>query len=85
MKTHKVNVEDLQVHIDAINKFNRLALKDIQLYKEGKKINIPSKLLKQFEYTGLANIDLVKQDFWKTAIIIYKRQESAAKRRKKKK
>ncbi len=46
-------------------KINRAKLEDIEIFEKGMKLDIPSKVIDDFKFTGLANIDFILSDFYK--------------------
>ena len=45
------------------SKINRANLHDLEIFEKGMKLNIPKKVLDDFELTGLCNIDFILSDF----------------------
>ena len=44
-------------------KINSVPLKDLELFENGMKLNIPQKVIDEFELTGLSNVDFILSDF----------------------
>ena len=61
----KINIEDIKDLIRKKRRFNRLKLKNIIFYENGKKLNIPPEVIEEWEITGLNNVDFVDVEFWK--------------------
>lgn len=62
-KKIKVEVEEINRLKGLLNDFNALDLKDVDLYENGKKIEIQDSL-KDWKYTGLCNHDFVMNRYW---------------------
>lgn len=45
------------------SKINRANLHDLEFFKNGMKLDIPKKVLDDFELTGLSNVDFILSDF----------------------
>ncbi len=45
------------------SKINRQKLGDIELFENGMKLDIPRKVIDDFEFTGLSNVDFILSDF----------------------
>ena len=60
----RVDLETVEAWDLARRKFNRLDLMEIDFYRDGKKIEIPTEVKDRFQYTGLLNIDFVTSDFF---------------------
>lgn len=43
---------------------NEIPFKEIEWYKDGKKLDFPQKILDDFEFTGLSNTDFVITEFY---------------------
>lgn len=56
----KINIEDIKKHIEFRKKINcNIELDEIEFYEKGKKIEISKKVIKEWNYTGLNNIDFI--------------------------
>ena len=61
----------MQIAIEYINwlteeraKINRMDLDDIEFFENGMKLDIPKKVIEDFEYTGLNNVDFITSRFF---------------------
>lgn len=46
-------------------KINRVALEDIEFFEDGMKLEIPKKIVEDFAFVGLNNIDFILSGFYK--------------------
>ena len=60
-----VSVEYVRAIMEQRANINRIDFRDIELYEKGEKLDIPEKVLSDFEFTGLNNIDFIWSDFYK--------------------
>lgn len=60
-----VSVEYIRALQEQRANINRLNLRDMEFYENGKKLDIPEKVLSDFELMGLNNIDFIWSDFYK--------------------
>lgn len=60
----KVAIEWVQYLMEERAKINHLELCDIEFYEKGVKLDIPEEVIKDFEFTGLNNIDFVWSEFY---------------------
>ena len=67
----KVAIEYIDWIIEERAKINRANLRDIEFYKDGMRIDIPEKILSDFECIGLSNIDLITSGFYKTGFTAF--------------
>ena len=49
----------------ARDKINRVDLKDIVFFEKGERINIPAKIVEDFSFIGLSNMDFITSGFYK--------------------
>lgn len=61
----RVNIEDVRDIEKARSKINRPDFKQIEWYEDGKKLDIDPKILDDYEYTGLNNMDFITSDFFR--------------------
>jgi len=61
----KVTIEYVEQLVKEVRGLNKLDLRDIVFFEDGKKLDIPSEVLASFEFTGLNNIDFVSSGFYK--------------------
>lgn len=63
----KVALEYVEWLMEERSKINRANLYDLEIFEKGMKLNIPKKVLDNFELTGLCNIDFILSDFCKVS------------------
>lgn len=61
----KVDIEKLIEAKKVLTDFNKLDLKDVELYENGIKINLNEEILNEISFTGLNNSDLIIYEFYK--------------------
>ena len=61
----KINIEDIEKNIKYRKKVNKVSLNEIEFYKNNKKINIDPKIIEEFEFVGLNNIDFITTGYYK--------------------
>ncbi len=59
----KVAIEYVHWLMEEKSKINRAALEDVELFENGMKLDIPQKVIDEFGYTGLSNVDFILSDF----------------------
>ena len=64
-------IKRMQKERERINGAN---LKDIEWLKDGEPIEIDHKLIEQFEFTGLSNIDFITSGFYETGFEKYNKE-----------
>jgi hypothetical protein len=62
----KVNIEDIKIYQAFRRAINTVPLEDIDMYENGKKVEIPIEWIKEWTFTGLNNIDFFTEDDYKT-------------------
>ena len=62
----KVNIEDIRKNIEFRKEINSVELTDIDFYENGKKIEVSEKVIDDFRFTGLNNIDFIDIEFYLT-------------------
>lgn len=55
----KVNLTEFEQHMAYRRLINETPLEDIEIYKDGKKIEVDPKLVEDFKYYGLNNTDFI--------------------------
>lgn len=60
----RINIEDVQEHIKFRQMVNHQSLSNIEWYEDGKRIYIDQKVIDDFEYTGLNNIDFIYTEYY---------------------
>jgi len=62
----------MKVNVEAVNRIqrerariNRIALKNLELYEDGKRIKITKKTIDDWNFTGLSVIDFILFKGWK--------------------
>ena len=63
MKT-RVDIEDVLRLQQKQAEINKLEFKDIEWYKNGEKIEIDQKIIDQFDFTGMNNIDFIISGYY---------------------
>ena len=59
---------DIEIALDIQrrrNKINDIEVSDLELYKNGKKIDIDPEKVKQFEFIGLSTMDFIISEYYK--------------------
>ncbi len=66
MKSEKVriDVEDVFQAYEELAKYQRIKLKNMEFYYDGKKVDIPKETIDQWEFIGLTNADLILAHDW---------------------
>lgn len=59
----KIAIEYVEWLMEEKSKINREKLSDIELFENGMKLDIPQKVIDEFVFTGLSNIDFILSDF----------------------
>ena len=59
----KIAIEYVEWLMEEKSKINRQKLGDIELFENGMKLDIPRKVIDDFELTGLSNVDFILSDF----------------------
>ena len=59
----KIAIEYVHWIMEEKSKINRANLHDLELFENGMKLDIPKKVLDDFELTGLSNVDFILSDF----------------------
>ncbi len=59
----KIAIEYVHWLMEERSKINRVGLHDLELFENGMKLDIPKKVLDDFELTGLSNVDFILSDF----------------------
>jgi len=59
----KIAIEYVEWLMEEKSKINRAKLEDIELFENGMKLDIPQKVIDDFDYTGLSNVDFILSDF----------------------
>jgi len=62
----RVDIEHIEYLNKERRKINMAALRDIEFYKNGKRVEISDKIIEDFEFTGLINTDFISTGFYKT-------------------
>ncbi len=55
----KINIEDIEKHMEFRKKINNAELEDIEFYEKGKLVEIGSEFVYDWGFTGLNNIDFI--------------------------
>jgi len=59
----KVTIEYVSWLMEEKSKINRVPLKDLEIFENGMKLDIPRKVIDDFDFTGLSNVDFILSDF----------------------
>jgi len=59
----KIAVEYVKWLMEERSKINRVPLKDLEIFENGMKLDIPRKVIDDFDFTGLSNVDFILSDF----------------------
>ncbi len=65
MKNQKVDIERVRLLNAELAEINKASLDKIDFYEGGVLIKINNKIIKDFKFTGLANVDFIMTDFYK--------------------
>ena len=60
-----VSVSHINYLYDELHKIEKVNLRDINFFEDGKLLEISKKTFDDFEYTGLNNRDFILTDFYK--------------------
>ena len=55
----RIDLEELFMHKEYLDKINRESLDNIEWFKDGKKVNISDMAKNDFMFTGLNNVDFI--------------------------
>ena len=72
---HRLDIEDIIENDIARRGFNGCNLHDVDFYKNGKRIDIPEKIIDDFDCTGLQITDFITSDFYKTGWVNYEKEK----------
>ena len=61
----KIAVEYIKWLTSERQKINKTPLNEIEFYEDGMKVDISKKTIKDFEFTGLNNVDFITSNFYK--------------------
>ncbi len=61
----QIAIEWIEYLIDERAKINLTPLEDIEFFKNGMKLDIPKEVVREFEFTGLNNIDFITTGSYK--------------------
>lgn len=71
IKKINIDVDDMLKLKSDIREFNKLNLKDIEFIYNNKLININQKVLEEWKFIGLSNIDFMEHFDWEKEELIY--------------
>ena len=60
----RIDYEDVWQMLEERSAFNRPEFRDIEFYKDGKRVEIPEAVIDKWEFMGLNNVDFVSSDFF---------------------
>jgi predicted ATP-grasp superfamily ATP-dependent carboligase len=61
----KIDIEHIKYLKSELKKINKTPLEKIKFYEDKKLIKIDKELVKEFKFTGLANVDFIVTGFYK--------------------
>ena len=61
----KIAIEYIEWLASERQKINKTPLDEIEFFKNGMKVDISKKMIEDFEFTGLNNIDFITSGFYK--------------------
>ena len=61
----KVNIEDIHRIVGELKAINKVEMKDIEFYENGKKLDISDKTVGLWKYIGLNNHEFIMSEFYK--------------------
>ncbi len=64
MSKVRIDYEDVFFHHSERIRYNSPDLGDIELYRNGEKIDIPKEMIDHWEFTGMNNIDFILYQDW---------------------
>jgi uncharacterized membrane protein YvbJ len=59
----KVNVEDVKAALQERKRINSPDIRDLEFYKDGKRVQVPEEVIEWFASIGLNNIDFIESYF----------------------
>lgn len=59
----QIAIEYVEWLAEERSKINRVPLEDLEIFENGMKLDIPRKVIDDFELTGLSNVDFILSDF----------------------
>ena len=59
----KVCIEYVSWLMEEKSKINRVPLEDLEIFENGMKLDIPQKVIDDFDFTGLSNVDFILSNF----------------------
>jgi len=62
----RVDIEDILEHYEFRKRINSIPISEIEFYEDLKKVEIDPKLIEQWVYTGLNNLDFITTGFYKS-------------------
>ena len=63
----RVDVERVHALKEELAVINRTPLEEIEVYEDGKRVDIPQDVIDDWKFIGLNNSDFVNMEFWKGA------------------
>ena len=64
----KIHVEEIIYLDEQLRRINRVPLNEIEFYENGVKLEIDPKLIEEFEFTGLGNVNFVLMKYYSDKI-----------------
>ena len=61
----RIDIERIKKLKAELSEFNKMPLDKIRFYENGERVYIDPKIIKDFEFTGLNNVDFVMTNFYK--------------------
>jgi len=64
MGKQRVTMEEIHAHLVERARINALNLREMELYENGKRIEVTEKFIAEFEMTGLSTLDFFRSRLW---------------------
>ena len=68
----KIVIEEFDKHIDYLREIDKVKASDLQIYENGKLLNIPDRIIDDFDFIGLDTSDFVRDRYWEGIKLIPK-------------
>ncbi len=62
----RIDIEEVQRFLEWRRLLNRTPLQNIDFFEDGKVVEYPKDWIKEWDYTGLSNLDFIATEFYKT-------------------
>jgi len=67
MSKQRVTMEEIHAHLVERARINALNLREMELYENGKRIEVTEKAIEEFEFIGLSTLDFFRGRLWEDA------------------